>query len=54
MKEEAGEVVRAVGAWVLVFRKAVKEGEGEGEVVCKHFLFLFVRAGGGEATRGQG
>lgn len=39
LKEEAGEVVRAVGAWVLVFRKAVNEGEGEGEVVCKRFLF---------------
>lgn len=35
--EEAGEVVRAVGAWVVVFRKAVlDDGKTvrEGEVVC--------------------
>lgn len=37
-KEEAGEVVRAVGAWVLVFRKAVNEIRGDGEVVCKNSL----------------
>ncbi|MCJ1428887.1 hypothetical protein MMC29_006798, partial [Sticta canariensis] len=33
--EEAGEVVRAVGAWVVIFRKVVpdeRNGEGKGEV----------------------
>lgn len=41
LKEEAGEVVRAVGAWILVFRKAVNERGGEGELVCKNsFLCL--------------
>ena len=36
MGTEAGEVIRAVGAWVVIFRKAI-QGEGktgvEGEVV---------------------
>lgn len=40
MKEEAGEVIRAVGAWVLVFRKAVNERGGEGALVCKEFPSL--------------
>lgn len=44
LKEEAGEVVRAVGAWILVFRKAVNERGGDegGELVCKNFLLVFV------------
>ncbi|MCJ1343733.1 hypothetical protein MMC31_001929 [Peltigera leucophlebia] len=40
LKEEAGEVIRAVGAWVLVFRKAVNEGGDEGEVTLSHIRLL--------------
>lgn len=58
MKEEAGEVIRAVGAWVLVFKKAVNErGEGEGALVCKEFSSLCLcgrRArGGGRCDKRQ-
>lgn len=56
LKEEAGEVIRAVGAWVLVFRKAANEGGDEGEVVRKHFLLFCVWARGGQTRvrRGSG
>lgn len=52
LKEEAGEVVRAVGAWVLVFRKAVNERGGEGELVCKNSFFSLCEQEqeGGDAT----
>lgn len=52
LKEEAGEVVRAVGAWVLVFRKAVNERGGEGELVCKNSFFCLCgqEQEGGDAT----
>lgn len=54
MKEEAREVIRAVGAWVLVFRKAINEGGGEGEVVRKHFLlYLCGQEGGGDKGKMQ-
>lgn len=42
LKEEAGEVIRAVGAWVLVFRKAVNERGGEGALVCEFPSMCFV------------
>lgn len=52
------EVIRAVGAWVLVFRKAVNErGGGEGALVCKrNFLLVFCvseEQEGEDATKGK-
>lgn len=38
-EEAAAEVVRAVGAWVVVVRKPIL-GEGEGDMVGRFFLLV--------------